>query len=598
MLPFFPAAYDDECLYSLLARYHRLSGNPDDRQSLGDLVATHTHVITSHLPSSISMLAASLPQGGKTAEKLIVEHTLFPYFSSFLSLEGKAAAMAAMIGSNSGGLKMRIGLVASRIGCHNAYRYCDACSREESEREQAYWHRTHQLPGVWLCPRHALPLWEVDPSFVSLKRHRLLLPDLGAVRDNSKPIVIATTQVRDLVALARLNADALHFATLGTAPTAWNLTYRMLAQRMDLIRSNGRIDVHALELYLASHSASLPPSGEFRFLHHGDAVQWVLRLMRKPRPRATHPLKHILLLYWLGGCWEDLVTYNFQPSAAGTVVRSLQAGQDKGDRLDKAALQSLIVDDGYTLSRCASELGLCTTTVRVEAARLELPVKAKPKKLTRALVDKIEESLRAGDPVASVAVKHGVSITSAYRILRMRAEMCSTRSSDAKQRENSLRRERFLNDSETTATRKCSDYSWLYRNDREWLAAHLATSIRRHGSVTERVNWADRDEVYAAAVQECAERLRLVEGKPIWVSRAAIGRILKSAKLFERYAKSLPKTHEALAKHAESFEQWQQRRLQWAKRALALEHVPLVRWRILRLAGIRQLAKGVHLDEH
>ncbi|GAB3464468.1 hypothetical protein GCM10027321_28370 [Massilia terrae] len=181
----------------------------------------------------------------------------------------------------------------------------------------------------------------------------------------------------------------------------------------------------------------------------------------------------------------------------------------------------------------------------------------------------------------------------------MRAEMASARSSDAKEREKSLRRARFLNDSETTATRKCADYSWLRRNDRKWLDAHLATKRDRHGSVTERVNWANRDEVYALAVQACAERLRLLDGKPIWVSRAAIGRLLKSAKVFERYAESLPKTHDALAKHAESFEQWQQRRLQWAKRALALEHVPLVRWRILRQAGIRQLAKAVQLeDEH
>ncbi|MCS0659766.1 TnsD family Tn7-like transposition protein [Massilia terrae] len=599
MLPFFPAAYDDESLYSLMARYHRLSGNPDDRQSLGDLVATHTHVITSHLPSSISMLASSLPPGTKTAEQLIVEHTLFPYFASFLSLQGKAAVMAAMLGDNSGGLKMRIGLVASRIGCHNTYRYCGACLHEESEREQAYWHRAHQLPGVWLCPRHALPLWEVDPSFVALKRHRLLLPDSDAVQHNSKLIVIAATQVRDLVALARLNADALRFANLDDAPTPWNRTYRNLSQKIDLIRSNGRIDVQELERYLASRAALLPHAGEFRFLHHGDVLQWVLRLMRKPRPRATHPFKHMLLLYWLGGCWKDLVTHDFHRSVADTADLPLQAPHDKADRLDTATLRSLIVDNGYTLSRCASELGLSTTTVRVEAARLELPVKAKPKKLTRALVDKIEESLRAGDPVASVAVKHNVSIASAYRILRMRAEMASARSSDAKEREKSLRRARFLNDSETTATRKCADYSWLRRNDRKWLDAHLATKRDRHGSVTERVNWANRDEVYALAVQACAERLRLLDGKPIWVSRAAIGRLLKSAKVFERYAESLPKTHDALAKHAESFEQWQQRRLQWAKRALALEHVPLVRWRILRQAGIRQLAKAVQLeDEH
>jgi hypothetical protein len=40
-LAFFPVTLPDETLHSQVSRYHRLSGNPEERQTLNDIFGTH-----------------------------------------------------------------------------------------------------------------------------------------------------------------------------------------------------------------------------------------------------------------------------------------------------------------------------------------------------------------------------------------------------------------------------------------------------------------------------------------------------------------------------------------------------------------------------
>src|SRR3546814_18405991 len=56
---------------------------------------------------------------------------------------------------NASTIKGLLGLPASRIRANHPLKFCFLCL--ESDRRQsgvAYWHLTHQLPGVWICPAH------------------------------------------------------------------------------------------------------------------------------------------------------------------------------------------------------------------------------------------------------------------------------------------------------------------------------------------------------------------------------------------------------------------------------------------------------------
>lgn len=80
VLGYFPEIYEDEMLYSVMARYHRHVGNPAISMSNVDLFG-RTHIrSTFDMPSYVSDLAKRIPEGrGLTAQRLATEHTHMPY---------------------------------------------------------------------------------------------------------------------------------------------------------------------------------------------------------------------------------------------------------------------------------------------------------------------------------------------------------------------------------------------------------------------------------------------------------------------------------------------------------------------------------------
>jgi hypothetical protein len=296
MLHFFPSLWPDETLYSRLARYHRLSGHVDDRTTLVELIGVHTHVITSHLPSSLKMLVARLPPGAKSsAEELIKSSTIFPYFQAFLPSQQSERAIETMSSSSTSGLKMMLGLVASRLGGHNVFRFCKTCALEDRDMfGQAYWHRTHQLPGAWVCPTHSEPLYELHGQVVQLKRHKLFLPDDAYVEPNARQLNLTSSETEAVLRVSLLSKDAL----MGNHVWNWlslRDVHRKNAIRNQLIRANGRIRVSELAEAFERYSSNLPTYGEYGILRT-NFMDWVLKLLRKPRGSVLHPMKHVLLM--------------------------------------------------------------------------------------------------------------------------------------------------------------------------------------------------------------------------------------------------------------------------------------------------------------
>ena len=59
-----------------------------------------------------------------------------------------------------------LGLMATRGPVLKALRYCPACvNRERSRFGEAYWHRSHQFPGVLICTEHKAWLEESEVVF-------------------------------------------------------------------------------------------------------------------------------------------------------------------------------------------------------------------------------------------------------------------------------------------------------------------------------------------------------------------------------------------------------------------------------------------------
>lgn len=157
MLAFFPSLYPDEIIYSGIARYHQISGNRSQKQTVRDLFGERQVCATVDLPSHLGLLARRIG-GIYKVDELIQSHTLYPYYSTYLSnhkIERLYHLMAE--GNRRGEVHISLGIPASTIKLPVNMRYCIGCYRDDVDKYgEPYWHRLHQLPGVLVCPIHKM----------------------------------------------------------------------------------------------------------------------------------------------------------------------------------------------------------------------------------------------------------------------------------------------------------------------------------------------------------------------------------------------------------------------------------------------------------
>jgi hypothetical protein len=80
--------YEDELLYSILARYRIHSGNIGLKSALDDIYGDRNVTAVMDLPSHLDRIITNMPIDSKySAEELIEKYTLYPFYTAFLLLK-------------------------------------------------------------------------------------------------------------------------------------------------------------------------------------------------------------------------------------------------------------------------------------------------------------------------------------------------------------------------------------------------------------------------------------------------------------------------------------------------------------------------------
>lgn len=168
MLSFFPKLYPDELLYSALARYHIRSGNKRFRQSQLELFQSSLHKGRLILPNNLNKLINILPFGSSiTVEKIIQNHTLYPFYASFLTQTETWVLKDLMKKQVNQSIFQVAKVDLNSTDNLKFLRFCPLCLKEDTENYgEGYWHRIHQFPSVLVCPIHEVAL---SDSLVSLE---------------------------------------------------------------------------------------------------------------------------------------------------------------------------------------------------------------------------------------------------------------------------------------------------------------------------------------------------------------------------------------------------------------------------------------------
>ncbi len=156
MITFFPTFYPDELVYSLLSRYYSKSGYPAYIFAAEDLFENKIIKPDIEFLNPLKKEVLDVITKNTSIESIIKDHTMFPYYGRFINKERRRKAYETLM-EMSGSI---YNLLAIPTNKEKRYlRYCPYCVEEDREKYgETYWHRTHQMIDVNICPIHSCKL--------------------------------------------------------------------------------------------------------------------------------------------------------------------------------------------------------------------------------------------------------------------------------------------------------------------------------------------------------------------------------------------------------------------------------------------------------
>jgi len=321
MIISFPEFYEDEILYSTLARHHVRSGNLSSKLTLQELFGSTTVTASMELPANINSLIANIPKYFSiSAEELIHKHTLYPFYTAFLQENRANYIYNLMLGNQGSKIFTAIGATNKPIKSNNYLRFCPDCIKDDLVKYgETYWHRMHQVPGLLVCHKHRTILYDssVDIHLRNRQTYISASMELGnkfyyneetltfnSCIDNNIISVEKKQIINKSLALAQninyiLNHEISHkednyFRNLYVS----KLIEKGLAERINLIYQQDMLQ--AFKDYFGEDFLNLTQCNFYT-----DCSNWVTTISRKHR-KGFHPLQHLLFMQFLDVSAKDV----------------------------------------------------------------------------------------------------------------------------------------------------------------------------------------------------------------------------------------------------------------------------------------------------
>lgn len=239
---------------------------------------------------------------------MIFERTLLPIY---LPLNGNVLSEQAVIvlrGDRIGSLKYSLGTMLDHFRAYHPLKACELCMEDDIARAGvAYWHRMHQIPGVWYCPQHHCPLM-IAPASGKAGRYDWCLPR----QDFLKRFGLPFSTSRDSSQADTLERFAHAALALTSLAPAMFLDREMLARvyadrlvSLGLRKEGGKLRLSDCSALVLKNSAHLRTRSDLSALPStvDRASAYVSKLCWRPAVRM-HTLLHLFTIVWLFNDWE------------------------------------------------------------------------------------------------------------------------------------------------------------------------------------------------------------------------------------------------------------------------------------------------------
>lgn len=491
MLAYFPSKYEDELLYSLIARYGIHTNQTNNHKAIiQDVFGKKTAAAVADLPSNLSTFCKQVRHIWSITDlKLINEHTLAPIYIPFLAEEKACDVIESMRSDYGGNIHTRVGINASNIALIEYFRYCPACvSEQEKTLGEAYWLRRHQLPCLEVCFEHQCKLVSSEIPFYPKQKHHY-----QAAEGISKSKLIKSVSLNE----CEKKLISSYYELLGLkfveklSYNQWTVFYQKLATDLGLVKGR-RVDHN--EIYQRIYNHWNNTLFEEYLPQKADENSWLLYIFRKHR-KSFHPIRHLMVL-----------SSFLKDESIGDILKEVSDLPKKIDYKTKEPSVTQKSNNEYVEQRSAW-LDLCKKYP-------EIGVKA-------------------------------------LRKIRSGARL----------------------------------YAWLYRNDINWLRSNTL-SAQRSNLKRYQKDYASWDKQNIVLLKLILKNIQLLKKRPR-ASKAYFMKQLPKSSSIEKHLIDLPETANWLKANQEDKLSYREFRLRVAMQTLGTANLPLIKWRLLRLASIR-----------
>jgi len=622
MLKFFPTPYPDEILYSVFARYHVRSGNMNASTTARELFGSIKCSQSLIMPHNIDVLVGNMPENAEyTAEELIYKNTMFPFYSAFLEKEKADRIFAAMKMSYNINIYCVAGIMASAIQSPEYIRFCPSCIVEDKIKYgEMYWHRIHQVPGVFLCPVHheillnskifiRSPYREYHPA--NEQCCQIYKPNVQYGSDTFEKF---KNLAKDVVWLFE-NCLLLGDRHIIVEKYINRLIEKGLATVTRQVRCNA-LCTSIKEYYGDKFLQSIQCR-----ISNCDSGNWISIIARE-QAASTHPIRHLLLIRYLSGSPQCFLENNeeYKPFGNGPwpclnkiaehyldlVIENVKI---RAHPSNKRPVGTFTCSCGFVYSRHGPDeekdryrIGRINNYGHVWERKLRQCLEEKKLLLTQTA--KVLKT--AINTVKKYATILGIDITSPYMkssyVVANTLKKSSNNDVHRTQRTQQCRQIwKQLQDEDQTANRyKLSKmdhitYSWLYNNDREWYEQN-SPPPGFNKSTSRKVNWGKRDEEILEKVRNVVNDILNSENKPERITICSVSKKAALSTILRYKLNMLPKTKQYLIPLLESIEDFQIKRIKWAAKYIYEQDRKVSYSSILRVAGL-EAEKATHLKE-
>lgn len=503
-----PKTLPDESLFSRICRYLAICECTLE-QALQQLVGDGRASIHPYLTSSIRTIAQLTEESPKV---LLSHQTLRPLFAYYLPqyytvIEDVTAASNDIIRASQ--------LSTFRDKEPLSLKHCPLCAKNEVYNfGVAYWHLTHQVPGVEACPEHGV--WLVHNK-LSDRSHANghLLPDTGI-----QPI--SCNELARVFSLFVFNKVKI-IQREKQGDEVWSDFYLLKLHTNGDLTQSGRVKRKKIAKELFELSGELFPTCSSFSPKSSEDYRFVSSLISGHYPQ--HPFKHLLFEFYLSRC---------QPEAS--VLNAQEVPTNKEEQCCN------LLKSGLSMAAVSREIDKSRCYVKSIALKNNIPVNLKPKKITSRVKISIIKMAKKGFHRDALAKLHGISTGSVEMIISTITGLVEWRK---RCKAESLRRRyrcqimRFIASNpnvcrqEVKRTLEAAFY-WLYIHERDWLESALPVATQTQH--VDRVDWDRRDEELVEAVR------KLIISSNSKLSRTELDRCLGGHGWLTSKITKLPKT--------------------------------------------------------